>query len=285
MAEFDAFVLTNNPKWFELDADQLADWIEATGRGEVVEENWSTGGTKKKIAPGDRAYLLRQGSSDRGVFASGVFTSSVYQDWHWRESGTLANYAYVEWDAVVDPKDALPTELLQSAFPDVEWNPRASGTQIPTSVVAQLESMWQEHLATVLSSVSIVRPQPTGGAGYGRKADAKLRKQIEDLAQRRFTDYFSSLGWDVEDMRAGNPFDAQATRDDLSRSQRNSDGWPEGNRDEERSCLRSGSPWEMHHGSCVRYRTGERHGGGSCKWAAQTISMERGRGSPCSSDL
>lgn len=213
-ATVDAFLLTNNPKKLELDADQLAAWIDATSEGKLVEENWSTGGTKKKIAAGDRAFLLRQGVSNRGIFASGLFTSSVYQYEHWDGSGALANYADVRWDTFLDPEDVLPIESLQSEFPSTQWEPQGSGTQIPGAVVAPLEAMWKEHVASVRSSARTTRPGTTAEMGYGRRIDASLHKQIEDVAQQRLMDYYSSRGWDVEDMRVGNSFDARATKGD-----------------------------------------------------------------------
>ena len=74
-ADPDVFLLTNNPKKWDLDPDLLADWIRATAAGYLVEGRWSTGGTTKKIVPENRAFLLRQGVSGRGIFASGTFTS------------------------------------------------------------------------------------------------------------------------------------------------------------------------------------------------------------------
>jgi hypothetical protein len=67
----DTFLLTNNPARWEIDRDLLTDWINETNAGHTVEWNWSTGGTTRKIVPGDRAFLLRQGVPVRGIFASG----------------------------------------------------------------------------------------------------------------------------------------------------------------------------------------------------------------------
>ena len=212
-ADPDVFLLTNNPKKWDMDPDLLADWIVATEAGHPVEGRWSTGGTTKKIVPGDRAFLLRQGVLGRGIFASGTFTSSVFQAEHWDGSGAIANYADVSWDTVIDPDDPLPIEALLQQLPQAQWEPQASGTQVNPAVVPELERLWSAHIASVRSSQA---PTPTAGSvgeGQGRRLDAILRKQIEDLAQDRLTAVYEEDGWDVEDLRYGNPFDAKATKD------------------------------------------------------------------------
>lgn len=208
----DTFLFTNNPKKWELDADELAEWVVETAAGHPVEGRWSTGSTTKKISPGDRAFLLRQGVKQRGVFASGTIVSDVFQAEHWDGSGSLANYADIHWDTVLDPEDALPIETLFSELPDGRWEPQASGTQVKPPLTARLEELWAQHVATVRAV-----PPASGGAvgtGQGRRLDAKLRKEIEDLAQARLTKIYEDDGWTVDDLRHGNPFDAKATRAD-----------------------------------------------------------------------
>ncbi|MBF4161598.1 DUF3883 domain-containing protein [Nocardioides acrostichi] len=212
-ASVDAFLLTNNPKKWEIDPDLLAEWIDATADGHPVEGRWSTGGTKKKIVPGDRAFLLRQDVPARGIFASGTFTSSVFQADHWDGAGRLANYADVLWDTVIDPEYPLPTTELLEQLPAGQWEPQASGTQVKPAVVGELEKLWAAHVASV-GGGTVASPTVTGsaGEGQGRRLDAKLRKQIEDLAQARLTERYEDEGWTVEDLRYGNPFDAKATK-------------------------------------------------------------------------
>ena len=212
IAESNAFLLTNNPRKFQLDPDLLAGWVDATSNGYRVESTWSTGTTTKRIFPGDRAFLLRQGVSDRGIFASGTFLSRVYQDTHWDDSGTTSNYADVSWDSVLDPEDRLPIEVLLSSLPDGQWEPQSSGTQVNPLAADALEELWSAHLVAVRATPPPGSQKPAR-EGQGRLLDAKLRKQIEDLAQDRLADHYSDNGWTVEDLRYGNPFDAKATKD------------------------------------------------------------------------
>lgn len=69
------------------------------------------------------------------------------------------------------------------------------------AVVPELEALWSGHVASVRGSQA---PTPTTGSvgeGQGRRLDAILRKQIEDLAQERLTAVYDLDGWDVEDLR------------------------------------------------------------------------------------
>lgn len=224
MKDGDAFLLTHNPDHWEMDKDLLFEQIDATAHGRRVVARWSTGGRRSAIRAGDRAFLLRQGRGDRGICASGHFTSEVYEDDHWDGTDRLANYADLEWDVVLDPGDVLPTEVLQAELPDAHWTPQGSGSRIPSVILPALEDLWEAHVREVhgmqathdvlIASRAPAQKDTVTSRGQGRRMDARLRRQIEDLAQQRLTDLFVSDGWSVEDMRYGNPFDARATRGD-----------------------------------------------------------------------
>lgn len=211
----DAFLLTNNPARWEIDPDVMADWVEATANGYPVEGSWSTGLTTRAISVGDRAFLLRQGHGQRGIFASGTIVSDVYQDEHWDGSGRSANFADVMWDTALDPEDCLPIETLFAEMPNGNWEPQSSGTRIKPELVNDLQALWAQHVtkARAVSSTT-ADPHSSIPAGQGRRLDAALRKEIEDLAQARLSAVYTSEGWRVEDLRYGNPFDAKATKGD-----------------------------------------------------------------------
>lgn len=157
---------------------------------------------------------MRLGVQKRGIFASGRFTSGVYQDEHWDGSGGSANYADIRWDVVIDPEAALPIERLQAEIPQVHWSPQSSGMTIPRSGADSLDSLWRAHVEPYQVTEYTPGIDSTAGRGQGLRIDVALRKQIEDLAQDRLMDHFSALGWAVEDMRIGNSFDARATKGD-----------------------------------------------------------------------
>lgn len=210
-----AFLLTYNPAKWPWDLDDLAEEIEATALGHPVLGRWSTGSTWRKIAPGDRAFLLRQGSEPRGIFASGTFETSVFESEHWDGTGRTANFADVRWDTVLDPDTPLPLEVVRDRLPDAQWSPQASGTEVPTGLIRELEELWADHVGHVRSQ-SLITAGPISRAAEGqqRRVDSARRKAIEDAAQQILTEHYTARGWKVEDVRYGNPFDAVATRGD-----------------------------------------------------------------------
>lgn len=91
-------------KWFEPDE---AEMIKATASGGTWPGTWSVGNRKYGIAVGDRALLIRQ-HRDRGIVASGRFTSEIYEDVHWNgEPDQTARYADVDFETWLPAEDAL----------------------------------------------------------------------------------------------------------------------------------------------------------------------------------
>jgi hypothetical protein len=88
-------------------------------------------------------------------------------------------------------------------------------------VVERLKKLWVEHVASVRRTASLhpIAPGSRLSVVQGRRLDVKLRKEIEDLAQRRMMDFYDADGWQVDDRRVGNPFDAIAIRDDIALSE------------------------------------------------------------------
>lgn len=208
------YLLTHNPKYWGFDPDELASWVEATAAGHSVLWEWSTGSTRT-IQPGDRAFLLRQGAAGRGIFASGTFASTVFTDTHFSREHGIANYAVVLWDTVLDPEDRLPIEDLFRRLPEANWQPRASGAILDPADAEGVWALWGEHVSGVRDRLAAPQVPPRRpNEGQGRRLDAALRKQLEDLAQLRLTRLYESDGWQVEDLRVGNPFDAKATHPD-----------------------------------------------------------------------
>jgi hypothetical protein len=202
------FLLTWNPEqWSWLDHG-LTDAIAASEAGQIVEEPWSTGSRTGGIQDGDRVFLLRQGAEPRGIVASGIARGPVYQAGHWSGQGGIANYIDVDFDCIIDPDQPLPTGDLKAAIPSHNWRPQGSGTILPSEVLSKVEQMWSAHV-----DGSPAKPMGGAGKGQSRLMDAERRKKVEDSAQERLMKHYEDLGWDVEDMHIGNPFDARATKD------------------------------------------------------------------------
>lgn len=149
LTDVNTFLLTWNPVYGGLDESTIRRNVELTAQGKHVPGRWNTGGTTRKIQPGDRVFLLVLGSGDHGIFASGFTTSEVYKEVHWNDPRKLANYVDLEWDEFLEPADALPGEVLQAVFTVNRWRPRSSGTQIVQGRESELEHMWNEHTQEV----------------------------------------------------------------------------------------------------------------------------------------
>ena len=116
--------------------------------GWIVSGNWSIGGRKYGVEPGDQGLLLRQ-HDHRGIVAGGVFTSEIYIGKHWDGSGHPERYADLDFDTIFAPEDALPVDILKRAVPEVPWDRlQGSGVQVPDEAEDRLNELWADHLAT-----------------------------------------------------------------------------------------------------------------------------------------
>lgn len=155
------YLLIWDPARWKWPAERIAAQIAQLNAGERVADTWSSGVTKR-IHPGDRFVLLRQGDPPRGIFASGRVTSDVYEKPHWDEAraakGDKNNTVDIEFDELLNPwaDPLLDQEELSSAIPDMDWSPQASGAQVPVPAVPVLEERWQAHLREHGGSIRMV---------------------------------------------------------------------------------------------------------------------------------
>ncbi|GIG30215.1 hypothetical protein [Cellulomonas marina] len=133
------FLLTYNPRRWQVPADEWDALRSGTGRGETVPGDWSTG-QRRDVDPGDRLFLLRQGSEPRGIVAAGWATSVPERAVLFDGTGST-HYVDLEWEVVLDLDDPLPTEVLLREVPRVPWNGlRGSGVEVAP------EELWLRHL-------------------------------------------------------------------------------------------------------------------------------------------
>ncbi|MEV8514238.1 DUF3883 domain-containing protein [Dactylosporangium sp. NPDC051484] len=207
-------VVTWNPKRWNPDnwAEEVyPSNVEAVEAGRVLRDRWSTGNRKTGIEPGDRVFFLRQGVEPRGIVGSGIAASRIFPDEQWDDerAGEDANYVLIDWDTLLLPDDGLPHPRLVHNIPEGGgWAPQASGWVVPPAAATKLETLWAQHLG---------HPQPLpqrGAPRQGWQMDPARRRKVEDAAQDRLMAYYRDLGWDVKDVRHGNPYDAIATKGD-----------------------------------------------------------------------
>lgn len=165
---------STEPEW-------LGDMAERFAQGRPLETSrWST--TRKTgFNPGDRAYLLVQGSGPRGIIGSGhIVTGEVRPGYDWRGGSGSALYVQIEWDAFVPMEDALATPDLETIAPDTWWRPQGSGTAIKPQDDAAVERAWIDHLGSLGPPTSALTSTVKVERAY-RLALGKVR-----LHQRRF---------------------------------------------------------------------------------------------------
>lgn len=145
-----AFILAWHPLHFRWEERDYAEAIDATAAGQIWPDEWTVGVRRSGIRPGDRAFLYRQ-HQQRGLVASGTFTSGVDIKEHWDGSGRLARYGQLDWDAVLDYEDRLPVETLRAEVPEVKWDHvQGSGIEVPPTAVRKLAGLWDRHLGQIL---------------------------------------------------------------------------------------------------------------------------------------
>ncbi len=163
------YLLTWNPekayKW-----EDLQDCIDDVRDHGFYATSWSCG-SNRKIAAGDRVFMMRQGHQSgrrRGIFASGWATSDVYQQEHWDETearkGKLALYVPVRLDVLLD-SDSEPvlsrSVLKEGSLAGGPWDARSGGVVIPGEIAAELEEVW----ACLLASKGLVQSQTASEEG------------------------------------------------------------------------------------------------------------------------
>ena len=112
---------------------------------------WGCGNTKK-IRPGDRLYLLCQGSEQRGIVAAGFATSEPETDRDGDGASSSTRYVGFSVNRLLDiNKDSvLPISQLKTGpLADVNWGTRRSGIALSALAARALERRWQAHLASL----------------------------------------------------------------------------------------------------------------------------------------
>ena len=200
-------------------------------------DRWSTGSRSSGIAIGDYGILLRQ-KHERGIVGIGIFTSEIYQDEHWDESGRAANYAEIEWLEIVPLEERIPTEELLDLIPEVKWNNLyGSGVQVEDDPADELYELicdrWDlgneppllpdpdEELAKATSSRTWLRsmltillagqrPKASEGTRLVTEIGHQLLRSLDQLAFQSTRpdrpEFFDNhFAFDVDDSEQGGP--------------------------------------------------------------------------------
>lgn len=147
-------LLTWNPRLWQPPPGPFADFLlgENLGGKEIV-ESWSTG-TRTHVPIGSIAFLVRQNDL-RGIVASGITVSEVYQQQHWADKEKAANFVDVRWEIATPVNERVPVEDLLHLFPRIPWNYLQGSGMMPgiekmlsqdESSQLNLVSFWDNHL-------------------------------------------------------------------------------------------------------------------------------------------
>jgi hypothetical protein len=171
-----------------------SDMVEGTSESKTYDSRWSVGNRVQCIEPGDRAYLLRQGTHGRGVVAIGDITSEPFTDESWRGDGGTAQYVYVTWLEAVPLDQRIDIQDLKAAIPEFKWdNVYSSGREI-TEHGAALEELWFGQATDAAPLPPVVR-----GAGFGT---AEQNRNVERAAIRHVTDAYEADSYEVTNVEA-----------------------------------------------------------------------------------
>ena len=144
------WLFTWNPKRWQWN-DRYDGYLEMKHQIAQVGRSFATWscGVNKSIIAGDRIFLIRLGTEPRGIVASGIAATDVFQGPHWDRGrmakGETCRRIYIEFDKILDAKaeDILPIDLLKTRFPDVCWSSQSSGIEIPEAVATEVETIWE----------------------------------------------------------------------------------------------------------------------------------------------
>ncbi len=167
------FVLTWNPaRWHWEDLEKVC---KQTAKGKPFKTRWSTGNSKKMV-PGDRVFLLKQGVSPRGIIAAGTSISHVSEKPHFDPERNLRRETSLGADVVLDrilnPDEQTPLsveDIKDGPLAEVYWRMPASGVMLADEAARALESSWISHLKKIDGSeylVDVEASESIGGPEY-----------------------------------------------------------------------------------------------------------------------
>jgi 5-methylcytosine-specific restriction protein A len=101
----------------------------------------------KDVKPGDRMFLIKLGTTPKGIMGSGYARSRPRMKPHYKEArarrGDLQQFVKVEFDTLLNPADSLNRESLsRGVLGEMHWDSQASGVHIREDIARALEREW-----------------------------------------------------------------------------------------------------------------------------------------------
>lgn len=182
------YLLRWNPA--EWPADQFEKYFNSFEIGESL--RWACG-TTKKIAEGDRFFLVKSGKDGKGVIGSGRVVRAPYIGLHYKATlaacGETTLFVGVQFDYLTKPNGQIPVARHELDSPDLAdsiWDTQGTGKIIPESIAAALEELWTQRVPlgelTQTDELDLTAVALKEGAkrqiqvnAYERSADARRR--------------------------------------------------------------------------------------------------------------
>jgi hypothetical protein len=174
------FLFTYKKKYWLL-LRQRVETFRMTGK---IQEPWNCA-AHKKIHPGDRAYMLKQGRPI-GIFGRGtvIGTPFLSEENSWQ---VLISFEVSRGDVLSNPEDAFLADEADLPGPKKQWQIRASGMPLNSDAARGIDSIIDN---VILDSVLIGRGQTTlvDEAGQEVARQKKLIGQARRPEQQRFSE-------------------------------------------------------------------------------------------------
>ncbi len=134
------YLFTWKPEsWPYENLPKLVDTFRSRG---AVEETWRCA-AHRRIRVGDRAYLLKQGPPNRGIFGRGTVVGKPVK-YRGRPTGENPWSVPIRFDVLSDPKEHFlvnEEQLLKLAAPPRRWNTQASGVKLERDAARQIDEV------------------------------------------------------------------------------------------------------------------------------------------------
>jgi 5-methylcytosine-specific restriction protein A len=138
------YLLTWNPDQWPW--DELDDEVRQLRRSGFFDGQWNFGTNYRRVALGERVFVMRQAVEPKGIIAAGEVTSEPREDVHFADKKKTAWYVDVRFDSLLPLGAILRLEAFGERTAAFLKSARASGTAIEAPHLERLESAWRSHL-------------------------------------------------------------------------------------------------------------------------------------------
>ena len=132
-----------NPSLWNEWPRSYTDVVARVAGGSPFVTQWSVG-SRRHVAPGTDAWLLRQGGS-YGIIGHGTVLTHPYEDVHFADPRRTASFVDVAFDELLVEDERVPRDVLEVVVPEVAWRFQfRSGNRVAPEPNRRLRALWRE---------------------------------------------------------------------------------------------------------------------------------------------